>query len=204
MLHSISWARFGAVVFLALAVYYGYVLIRFYGRDLLALGRGGKSGDGEGPNGGTGAGEERVGDGLAARRRADKGESPGGADGSVGDGGGGGVARLGVQITAGGKRSSSGEKAQARLFQERPAGETPELFKVMEKVILLLRQVVTEAAGTEITAEELQERIWGVLSGYRQLRRTPYEIAINNFISRTCATTFSLLISDVEIEALWA
>ena len=34
MLRSISWARFGAVVFLGLAVYYPYVMIRFYRKDL--------------------------------------------------------------------------------------------------------------------------------------------------------------------------
>lgn len=92
---------------------------------------------------------------------------------------------------------------QTALYAQEAAGETLELFKVMEKVIILLRQVMTEAAGTGITREEVEARIRSVLAGYRQLRKTPYEEAINQFISRTCATTFSLLLSDAEVEGLW-
>lgn len=73
----------------------------------------------------------------------------------------------------------------------------------MEKVIVLLRQMVSEAAATGVRREELEDRIRMLLSGYRQLVKTPYQVSINNFIQRTCTTSFSLLLSDKEIAELW-
>jgi hypothetical protein len=156
MLHSISWARFGAVLFIAMVIYYGYVLLRFYGRELRALVTGGNAGN----NGMT-------------------------------------------QEIKGEKKGTGMEGGQAPLFPEAGVGETPEMFKVMERVVLLLRQVVSEAAATGVKREELEERIRMVLSGYRQLVKTPYQVSVNNFISRVCMTAFSLRLSDADIVELW-
>jgi hypothetical protein len=155
MLHSISWARFSAFIIIILVIYYGYVLLRFYERELRAL---------------VGVGK-------------------GGSDGMT-------------RETADVKKEKGVESGQAPLFPE-TVGETPEMFKVMEKVILLLRQVVSEAAATGVRREELEDRIRMVLSGYRQLVKTPYQVSINNFISRVCTTTFSLRLSEAEIAGLW-
>ena len=95
------------------------------------------------------------------------------------------------------------EGGQAALFPGDKEGETPELFKVMEKVVKLLRQMFGEAAATGVRREELEDRIRTVLSGYRQLVKTPYQVSINNFIQRSCTTAFSLLLSDSEIMRLW-
>jgi hypothetical protein len=160
MLHSISWARFGAFIIIILVIYYGYVLLRFYARELRAL----------------------VG---------------------VGKGDSDGMTRETVEV----KKVKGVESGQAPLFPEAQVeagvGETPELFKVMEKVVMLLRQVVSEAASMGVRREELEDRIRMVLSGYRQLVKTPYQVSINNFIQRSCSTTFSLLLSDKEVAGLW-
>jgi hypothetical protein len=175
MLHTISWARFGAVLFIGLVFYYGYVFLRFYRRDLVAFVRGKSSGRG----GLAGSAETSV---KEAREIMDQRSAP---------------AVNAVQTAA---KTRGG---QAALFLGDREGETPELFKVMEKVIALLRQLFGEAAATGIRRKELEDRIRTALAGYRQLVKTPYQVSINNFIQRSCTTMFSLLLSDTEIARLW-
>jgi hypothetical protein len=43
MLHSISWGQFSLVIFIGLAVYYGYVLIRYYGQGMQQFAQGNKN-----------------------------------------------------------------------------------------------------------------------------------------------------------------
>ncbi len=164
MLHSITWGQFGLVIFIGLVLYYGYVVVRYYGRELSGFAQGNKNR------------QDRKGAKLEPAEEA-KGAVTGGT--SVGD-------------------QAAG---QGSMFSERAAveGQTPELFKVMEKVIVLLRQVVSEAAATGVRREELEDRIRMLLSGYRQLVKTPYQVSVNNFISRACATNFSLRLTDAEI-----
>jgi hypothetical protein len=175
MLQSISWARFGAVLFIGLVIYYGYVLLRFYGRELRALFGGGEAG-----LNGTRQGTEgmKVGSGVV--------EGAAGIGAAESGTAGGGASGVGVDQAP--QRRDGG---QGKIFPEAAGEETPELFKVMEKVIVLLRQMVNEAA------------IRMVLLGYRQLMKTPYQVSINNFIARTCTTNFSLMLSDREIAELW-
>lgn len=182
MLQSISWARFGAGVFIGLVIYYGYVLLRFYGRELSAL-----LGRGEVSSNGIRQGTEvtKVGSGFV--------------EGSGGSGAAEASAARGVV----GQAPQRMEGGQGTMFPEAAVGETPELFKVAEKVIVLLRQMVNDAAATGVRREELEDRIRMLLSGYRQLVKTPYQVSINNFIARTCTTNFSLMLSDREIGELW-
>lgn len=81
---------------------------------------------------------------------------------------------------------------------------TPELFKVMEKVMLLLKGVVSQGAVRRVSREELLDQLAGVLSGYHQLKGTPYQDAVNNFLMRTCSSNFSLLLGENELEVLWS
>jgi hypothetical protein len=187
MLQSISWARFGAVLFIGLVIYYGYVLLRFYGRELRALFGGGEAG-----LNGTRQGTEgmKVGSGVV--------EGAAGIGAAESGTAGGGASGVGVDQAP--QRRDGG---QGKIFPEAAGEETPELFKVMEKVIVLLRQMVNEAAATGVRREELEDRIRILLSGYRQLVKTPYQVSINNFIARTCTTNFSLMLSDREIAGLW-
>jgi hypothetical protein len=188
MLHAISWARFGAVLVVGLVVYYGYVLLRFYRRDLVALVRGKRSGvKGAGEGAETAVKVDRSGPkgpGVAATNRGMADQRP-------------------ERAADGVWPKAKAEGGQAALFPGDREGETPELFKVMEKVIALLRQMFSEAAASGIRREELEDRIRTVLAGYRQLVKTPYQVSINNFIQRSCTTAFSLLLSDSEIARLW-
>jgi len=99
---------------------------------------------------------------------------------------------------------------QGSMFPPSPAVEgltpavddkTPKLFKVTEKVAALLREVMNEAAATGVTRADLEDRIQKVLAEYRYLVKAPYEVAINNFISRTCRTQFSL--TEEDLRRLW-
>jgi hypothetical protein len=196
MLHAISWARFGAVLFIGLVIYYGYVFLRFYRRDLVALLRGDRSG------------RKGMAESVETAVKVAQGEVN-----EVGAGVDRGVAdRKSARAAGGAERTESAdvvqtpakaEGGQAALFPGDKEGETPELFKVMEKVVKLLRQMFGEAAATGVRREELEDRIRTVLSGYRQLVKTPYQVSINNFIQRSCTTAFSLLLSDSEIMRLW-
>jgi hypothetical protein len=170
MLHSISWGQFGAFIFIGLVVYYGYVLVRFYHRELIAFVRGKK----------MVAGESVQGSAVAEDGRAEVGREK--------ENGPGGVA------------GEQGTIFPAAVPEGNPA---PEMFKVMEKVVLLLRQVISDGVATGVRRDELEHRIRQVLSGYRQLVDTPYQTPINNFIARSCATHFSLPLSDEEVAGLW-
>jgi hypothetical protein len=196
MLHTITWAQFGAVILLGLVIYYGYVLIRYYGRELRAFAQGKKVGsDGKGHPGHAdiishGPLLQGAGSGSAGSRGAGTGSSAGGPA---------------VQGPAAGQVPVPAGHGQGTIFPGPGTGDnTPELFKVMEKAIVLLRQVVAEASAAGVRREELEDRIRTVLSGYRQLVKTPYQVSINNFIARTCTTNFSLMLSDAEIAALWS
>src|SRR5580698_160466 len=79
----------------------------------------------------------------------------------------------------------------------------PELFQVMERVISLLKGLVGRGVAEHWGEAELKDHIYEVLSGYHQLRRTPYEVAINNFIVRTSLSNFSLELDAVTLEGLW-
>ena len=173
MLHSITWGQFGLVIFIGLVLYYGYVLLRFYGREMRGFAQGKKNGaDWK----------------AAAREQARAAPEP---------------AKVGPAGVVIGQRPQRMESGQGKIIPETAMGETPDLFKVTEKVIMLLRQVVNEAAATGVRRDELEDRMRMLLSGYRQLVKTPYQVSVNNFISRACMTTFSLQLSDREIAELW-
>jgi hypothetical protein len=219
MLQSISWLQFGSFIFISLVVYYAYVLYRFYGGEVLGLvarWKGGGAGvkdeqvrkadgkveevktgkekeTGKAGKGGSGEGGERKPDVLVAaeqeagqgpKRAADK--QAGAAEQEVGHGSG-----------------LSGE-GQGVMFEEAAAEKPePEMFKVMEKVVALLRAVLNEGAVTGVRREELEDRIQQVLGKYRHLLRTPYGTAINHFITRACMTQFSLALGKEDVQRLW-
>ena len=95
---------------------------------------------------------------------------------------------------------------QVAMFPEAsPAGgEDTELFKVMEKVISLLKGVVSDGLTSGIGRDDLLDHLREILGGYRQLRKTPYQEAINNFIDRICSSNFSLQLSAEDLAGLWA
>lgn len=92
---------------------------------------------------------------------------------------------------------------QATLFQEREHSESPELFKVMEKVIGLLKGVVSQAVAERLPVDDLLDHFREVLGNFGQLKGTPYQIAINNFLARTCTSNFSLVLDEDGVGALW-
>ena len=213
MLQSISWLQFGGFIFISLVVYYGYVLYRFYGTEVLGFvarwrdgGAGlkggpvqrvdeertaaaGKGGNGEGDK--RKMGEERKrGEPVTVERKA--GHNP--------------ERKAGTPVAAeefGHGRGLPGE-GQGVMFEEAAAeGPKPEMFKVMEKVVGLLRVVINDGAATGVRREELVEKIQQVLVKYRHLLRTPYAKTINHFITRACLTQFSLTLTEEDIGRLW-
>jgi hypothetical protein len=178
MLHSISWTQFGVFIFTGILIYYGYVLVRYYGQELRDFAHGKKP---------AGAGKIPGTQGSLAA--------------GVAPGKGAGMASAAVVPEAGLRQ----DVGQGLMFPDQgaPDGDRPELFKAMEKVIILLRDVVNEGKATGIRRDELEERIQAVLSGYRYLLKTPYEVSINNFLTRTCTTTFSLALTDQDVTRLW-
>jgi hypothetical protein len=180
MLHSITWLQFSGFLVFSLLAYYGYVLIRYYWRDIWDW----------------------------ARRRKNKNKD--------------GNDEKGDEIKSAGQEGAKVEEiamekkepvvGQGSMFPSPSAVEgltpavddkTPELFKVTEKVAALLREVMNEAAATGISRADLEDRIQKVLAEYRYLVKTPYEVAINNFISRTCRTQFSLTLTEEDLRRLW-
>jgi hypothetical protein len=175
MLNSISWSQFGLFIFLGLLCYYSYVLLRYWGRELRALAQG-----------------KSPWAGLSAERFDGAGPSaPAGSSASA--------------ASSAPAAPAGSSTAQASLFRDKDAeeGKSAELFKVMEKVVALLKGLITDATGTGIGREELMGRFGEVLSKFRHLKGTAYQVAIDNFLIRSCATNFSLQLTEGELAELW-
>lgn len=204
MLQSISWLQFGGFIFISLVGYYGYVLYRFYGAEVLGLVARWKDGGRSGKVAQVRLVDERQ-DAKRTGKAGKEDHSEGGetkADGprtaerTTGE-------PVATEQEVGYGRELPGE-GQGVMF-ERAAAEqpVPEMFKVMEKVVALLRAVLNEGAATGVRREELEDRIQQVLVKYRHLLRTPYGRTINHFITRACMTQFSLVLSVEDVQRLW-
>jgi len=184
MLHSITWGQFGTALLPMAIIYYLYVLLKFYKHELVVF----FSGNTGGPKD-----QAAVTDGAArapgaprALEAAVKEEAP--AQPGLFD-------RQGV--AAAGLPGLAGEGGQG--VQD----ATPEMFKVMEKVVTVLKSVVAQGVTTGIGREELVAQIGEVLERFGHLKGTPYQGAVNNFLVRTCSSNFSLVLEEEDLAALW-
>lgn len=193
MFQSITWKVFMDVVAGLTVVYYLYVGVRFYWHEVLEFFAGpGTNGGAEvkmGPQvmGGGGGGQAKQSGGAAAVPA-------------------GGVAIQGGRAVVGQRFEGTVEDSgQATLFKaDGPApGQSPELFKVMEKAITLLKAVISQGAASGMGKEELMDHFRGVLGNYGQLRGTQYEATINSFLVRTCASNFSFVLDGEMLRRLW-
>jgi hypothetical protein len=94
---------------------------------------------------------------------------------------------------------------QTRLFdtKESKPGQAAELFNVMEKVVELLKGVVAQGIVDGDEPGLMMEYFRQILSKYGYLKGTPYQVAINNFLIRTCSKSFSMVLGEQELESLW-
>jgi len=184
MLHTITWLQFVSFLFICLGIYYAYVLIRYYNREVLdyVLKRRGQ----------------------VARLEADAMEGPSGKEAGrpeVVDRSGPG-AEKGMRLVSG--KTAGPDGVQGEMFEGQPGEhETPKGFRQMEKAVALLQALTVDWSVTTLRREELEEEIGKILSGYRQLRGTEYEVAINNYLERTCKTRFALTLADEDVKRLW-
>lgn len=97
------------------------------------------------------------------------------------------------------------EGAQPALFgsEDEMGDRTPEMFKVMEKAIERVKEVVSQGVTRKTSREELLDQLSEVLGMYRQLKGTHYQEAVNNFLIRTLSSNFSLMLGEKELEVLW-
>ena len=77
------------------------------------------------------------------------------------------------------------------------------LFRAMGTVIVQLKEVVRRAKEDGTDRESLTGQLSDVLRNYGQLKGTSYQAGINNFLTRTCSTNFSLLLGAEELEVMW-
>jgi hypothetical protein len=81
--------------------------------------------------------------------------------------------------------------------------QSPEMFKVMATVVAILKDVVAQGLAEKMEKEQLLTQIAEILSRYGQLKNTPYQASINSFLTRTCASNFSLVLEQGDLAALW-
>ena len=144
MLGSISWGQFTVFMLALTAVYYAYVVGRYYRREVMEFLRGKGRADPQGPPG----------------------------------------------------------KGQGELFVE-PGGDSKVLFKMMDEAVGHLKGIVAQGVASKMDRENLLDHMHQVLLRYGQLRGTPYEGAVNNFIARTLSSSFSLVLGETEVKSLW-
>jgi len=104
--------------------------------------------------------------------------------------------------------------AQPSLFDEQKerlaewqegdqGGQSPELFKVMATVVAILKDMVAQGVAEKTDKEKLLTQTADILARYGQLKNTPYQASINSFLTRTCASNFSLVLEQGDLAALW-
>lgn len=104
----------------------------------------------------------------------------------------------------GGGPAEEGGPGQGDLFGDKLSQEqVPELYKVMEKVIGQLKGVMDSAVIYKMNKDELTDHLQAVLGNYRQLKKTPYQVSINNYLTRICASQFSLALDERKLESMW-
>ena len=142
--------------------------------------------------------------GQVARLEADAMEGPSGKEAGrpeVVDRSGPG-AEKGMRLVSG--KTAGPDGVQGEMFEGQPGEhETPKGFRQMEKAVALLQALTVDWSVTTLRREELEEEIGKILAGYRQLRGTQYEVAINNYLERTCKTRFALTLTEEDIKRLW-
>lgn len=176
MLYTITWGDFCSTMLPLLIIYYLFVTLKYYRHELIAVF--------------SGRTEPRKGQVVQAAAVA--------------------------PVPAAGGTITENAPAQPGLFDgqggavagiDSPQGPeergTPEMFKVMEKVVAMLKGVVAQGVEGGIGREELLMQISDVLSRYPHLKGTPYQGAINSFLVRTCSSHFSLVLEDGDLGALW-
>ncbi|MDR3712386.1 MAG: hypothetical protein P4L51_06195 [Puia sp.] len=185
MLKSISWLHFLEFVLIGTAIYYCWYFLKFYGQELQNWVKGRRP-DQEGSSRGAIVKDMSVQDRAAeVVGPSSTGQAAAGEAGNTLAG-----AAPGRQIPAATEKSVS-------------AADTPELFKVMEKLLDLLKSIVQEATENELGREELLDRFYQTINGFHHLKKTPYEVAINNYLIRACSTNFAMQLTEEELKSLW-
>ena len=194
MLRSISWGQFTEFMLMATGIYYFYVLARYYRKEITAFFFGSH---GKAPVSDIGKTVGKVVAMSEQEKAADKEGMPPRGDELPGHK---------HDNTPDNTVSLPPVVAQADLFDEREGlpDQSSELFKVMDKVINLLKDLVSQGVATGIGREELTDHIREVLSNYHQLKQSPYQEAINSFLIRTCSTNFSLMLEAADLDVLWS
>jgi len=182
MLQSISWLQFGSFLLVAGGGYYLYVLVRYYRKEITSffLGSGRKPKE------------------LSKPARPGASQGIGEWNGSEQSG------PFDRQVAPSGAVDKE-ESIQPGLFNEQggPSDQMGESFKVMEKAIGSLTGVIKKGVAEKISRKELLNQLSEVLAKYGQLKDTRFQDAINNFLTRSCSTNFSLLLGEDELDVLW-
>jgi hypothetical protein len=182
MLDSISWLQFTAFIVLALVIYYAYVLVVYYGRELRL---------------------------FIARRwgmlpdAVDQFEQ----DGRMADPSGSPVneAEEVVQFTPIEQLPAPPPAQQAGLFHQAGSkvDDDADIYRAADKAIGKVMAVLHAAKASPVSREEIEERLRSVLAGYVELRDTLHQEAINQIIQRACIHQFNLRLEVNTLERLW-
>ncbi len=182
MLGSISWLQFTAFIVLALIIYYTYVLVVYYGRELrlFMARRWGILPD---------AGGQLEEDGPVAEPAEGLGKE------------GKEVMPLLLNEPA----STLPPSQQPSLFQQTGSSieDEGDIYRSADKAIGKVMAVLHAAKASPVSREELEERLRSVLEGYGELRDTPHQEAIKQIIQRACIHQFSLRLEEDMLERLW-
>jgi len=188
MLRSISWGQFTEFMLMATGIYYFYVIARYYRKEITAFFFG-SHGRAPAPDSGKVEGKVVAMPELSAGKE--------------------GMSQRGNDLPGLSQGNPPGhlpEVEQADLFEAREGfpDQSSELFKAMDIVITLLKEVVSQGVADGINREELTDHIREVLASYHQLKQSPYQEAINSFLIRTCSTNFSLVLEGADLDVLWS
>jgi hypothetical protein len=182
MLSSISWLQFTAFILLGLVIYYCYVVVVYYGRELRqwVSGRPTLLPD-------AGAQLEQAGSIVEA------------AVGTVN-----GVKEM-VSDPPNGQTAAVPLGQQPSLFQQtgsRIDGDV-DIYKAADKAIGRIVAVLRAAKESPLTREEIENRLRSVLEGYGELKDTPHQEAINQIIQRACIHQFNVRVEADTLERIW-
>jgi hypothetical protein len=88
-------------------------------------------------------------------------------------------------------------------LQDALAANDALLFSSVQQLIDELKIVFQSAVSKQFQQEEILMAIQVKLSSYQQLKGTPFQVAINNFIAQQAQSQCEILLEDAEIKQLW-
>ncbi len=87
------------------------------------------------------------------------------------------------------------------MFKEEE--ENALLFSSVHDLMEEMKEVFQTAAEKKFTKQELMKTLQGKLRKYKKLKRTAFQVSVNNYIMKESDETCSIELEESELKSIW-